>query len=38
MRIVQIIISPYIKANWTEINELTNTTRGISGFGSTGTF
>ena len=37
MRIAQMIISPVIGINWKEIEILPETTRGDSGFGSTGT-
>jgi dUTP pyrophosphatase len=36
-RILQIIIVPYPKITFTEVNELTETERGDGGFGSTGT-
>ena len=36
MRIAQLCFSPVIVANLVETNELSNTDRGISGFGSTG--
>ena len=35
-RIAQAVISPVIKANWNEVDELSKTERGIGGFGSTG--
>lgn len=35
-RIAQLIISPVIQAAWEETNLLTDTDRGIDGFGSTG--
>ena len=35
-RIAQLIIIPYIAANFVECDELTNTERGEGGFGSTG--
>jgi len=35
-RIAQAIIAPVIKANWNEVEELSETERGIGGFGSTG--
>jgi dUTP pyrophosphatase len=35
-RIAQIIILPYPKVSFTEVNELSNTERGEGGFGSTG--
>lgn len=36
-RIAQMIIQPYVKFNWEEVNSLTETTRDPKGFGSTGT-
>lgn len=36
-RIAQFILMPYIKAEFTEVNELDDTDRGNGGFGSTGT-
>lgn len=36
-RIAQFILMPYIKANFTEVEELDDTDRGNGGFGSTGT-
>lgn len=35
-RIAQLVIQPYIKADFIELDELDNTTRGEGGFGSTG--
>ena len=35
-RIAQLIIIPYIAANFVECDELTDTERGEGGFGSTG--
>ncbi len=35
-RIAQIVITPYITANFCEVNELNDTKRGEGGFGSTG--
>lgn len=35
-RIAQLVIVPYITANFTEANSLENTKRGTGGFGSTG--
>jgi dUTP pyrophosphatase len=35
-RIAQAVISPVIKANWNEVDELSKTERDIGGFGSTG--
>ena len=36
-RIAQLIIQPYLKATWEEVDELDITERGEGGFGSTGT-
>ena len=36
-RIAQIVIAPYITANFVEADELDETVRGAGGFGSTGT-
>lgn len=36
-RIAQLAIVPYIKAEFNEVDELSETTRGTGGFGSTGT-
>ncbi len=36
-RVAQIVIAPYIKAVFEEVNELEDTVRGEGGFGSTGT-
>lgn len=35
-RIAQAVIAPVIKANWNEVEELSETERGSGGFGSTG--
>ncbi len=35
-RVAQMVIAPYIKAKWTEVEELASTDRGEGGFGSTG--
>lgn len=35
-RIAQMVIMPYFKAEFTEVEELTDTDRGTGGFGSTG--
>ncbi len=35
-RIAQMIITPYLTANFTEAEELSDTCRGLGGFGSTG--
>ena len=36
-RIAQMVITPYIKAEFSEVDELSSTERGAGGFGSTGT-
>ena len=36
-RIAQLVIAPYITANYQEVEELSQTVRGEGGFGSTGT-
>lgn len=36
-RIAQIVIAPFLKVDFVETEELTDTVRGINGFGSTGT-
>jgi dUTP pyrophosphatase len=36
-RIAQMIISPVLQIQWTEVDALDETVRGIGGFGSTGT-
>jgi dUTP pyrophosphatase len=36
MRIAQMVIAPYLQADWREVAELGTTTRGAGGFGSTG--
>lgn len=36
-RIAQMVITPYIKAEFSEVDELSDTERGVGGFGSTGT-
>ena len=36
-RIAQLAIVPFLKAEFEEVDELTDTTRGAGGFGSTGT-
>ena len=36
-RIAQLVITPYIVADFEESNELSETVRGEGGFGSTGT-
>lgn len=36
-RIAQMVIAPYITAEFEEVNELSDTVRGQGGFGSTGT-
>lgn len=35
-RIAQGVVAPYIKAEWKEVQELSETERGTGGFGSTG--
>ncbi len=35
-RIAQLVIAKHERANWEEVNELEETTRGAGGFGSTG--
>ena len=35
-RIAQMVISQHQRAEWEEVNELSNTSRGAGGFGSTG--
>jgi dUTP pyrophosphatase len=37
MRIAQMVIAPVAQTAWQEVSELTETTRGEGGFGSTGT-
>ena len=37
MRIAQMVVSPVVAIAWTETDELSKTTRGTKGFGSTGT-
>ena len=36
-RIAQLVVAPFLKAEYTEAEELTDTVRGVGGFGSTGT-
>lgn len=36
-RVAQMVIAPFLKAEFTEADELTDTKRGTGGFGSTGT-
>ncbi|MCD8119547.1 MAG: dUTP diphosphatase [Lachnospiraceae bacterium] len=36
-RIAQMVITPFLAANWVETDELSDTVRGVGGFGSTGT-
>lgn len=36
MRIAQMVIAPVIQATWNEVDEISETHRGTSGFGSTG--
>ena len=35
-RVAQMVITPYLTANFTETDDLTDTSRGAGGFGSTG--
>jgi len=35
-RVAQMVIAPYVKAQWSEVDELGATDRGEGGFGSTG--
>ena len=35
-RVAQLVIQPYLKANYVEVEELSDTERGEGGFGSTG--
>ena len=35
-RIAQIVVTPFLKVNFNEVNELSDTVRGADGFGSTG--
>lgn len=37
-RIAQLIFLPYHTVDWEEVNELSETSRGIGGFGSSGSF
>ena len=36
-RIAQLVVAPYIAAEFTEAEQLSDTVRGAGGFGSTGT-
>ena len=36
-RIAQLVIAPFLKAEFTQTEELSSTVRGVGGFGSTGT-
>lgn len=36
MRIAQMVVAPYSRANWNEVSELSSSARGAGGFGSTG--
>ena len=36
-RIAQLVVAPFLKATFEETEELTDTVRGVGGFGSTGT-
>lgn len=35
-RIAQMVIAPFLKVNFEEVDELSDTVRGVGGFGSTG--
>ncbi len=35
-RVAQLVLAPVIQASWDEVDELDDTSRGTSGFGSTG--
>jgi len=35
-RIAQLVIAPFVQAQWAEVASLDETTRGAGGFGSTG--
>jgi dUTP pyrophosphatase len=37
MRVAQLIIAPYTRAEWQQVNSLEGSARGAGGFGSTGT-
>jgi dUTP pyrophosphatase len=37
MRIAQMVVAPYTRAEWQEVANLEETARGAGGFGSTGT-
>lgn len=36
-RVAQLVIAPFLKVEFEEVDELTETVRGVGGFGSTGT-
>lgn len=36
-RVAQIVLTPYVSADYAEADELSDTVRGVGGFGSTGT-
>jgi dUTP pyrophosphatase len=36
MRIAQLVLAPYVRAAWAEVDRLDETVRGAGGFGSTG--
>ncbi len=36
MRIAQLVLAPYVRARWAEVDSLDSTARGDGGFGSTG--
>ena len=35
-RIAQVVITPFLSANFNQVDELSDTVRGVGGFGSTG--
>ena len=37
LRVAQMVIAPVIQARWDEVSDLSETARGVGGFGSTGT-
>lgn len=36
MRIAQLVLAPYVRGQWAEVESLDQTARGVGGFGSTG--
>jgi dUTP pyrophosphatase len=36
MRIAQLVLAPYVRCAWAEVDALDETARGTGGFGSTG--